>query len=395
MTAESQENLAVLRAEIRTWLETNCPSTMRTPGDPTELVRGGSQQVFKNPDSKVWLERMAAQGWTVPDWPRRYGGAGLNPSEVQVLSEELARIGARSPLQSLDTIMIGPLILEYGTEYQKNQFLAPIARGEILWCQGYSEPGSGSDLASLSTFAQREGDEFVVNGAKIWTSYAHYADWMFCLVRTDKSAPKHQGISFLLIDMATPGITTSPINLISGHSPFCEVYFDDVRVPANHLVGELNDGWRLAKRLLELERTMISTIGEDELGGEGLQLDKLARHYTTDIDPCLRSDIARQCINDHAFRLLSQRNQETSDTTEAALMASPMKYLGTEFNKQRLEAAMQIAGTGGLAWQGASHTTEELALTRDWLRSKANSIEGGSSEIQLNVIAKRILKLPD
>ncbi|MEM9624360.1 MAG: acyl-CoA dehydrogenase family protein [Pseudomonadota bacterium] len=388
-----QDKLEEFRTHVRTWLAENCPPSMRTPGDITELVRGGSQQVFPNPESKVWLERMVAQGWTVPQWPEQYGGAGLNAAEAAVLQEELTSINARSALQSLDTIMIGPLLLECGTTYQKEKFLRPIARGDILWCQGYSEPGAGSDLASLRTSAERVGDQYVINGAKIWTSYAHYADWMFCLVRTDKDAPKHQGISFLLIDMASPGISASPIHLISGHSPFCEVHFDNVEVPASHLVGELNDGWRLAKRLLELERTMIAGIGEAELGGDGLRLDKLLKAYpAASAHDNPRSSVATQQINDDAFRLLARRAEESD---EQALLASAMKYCGTELNKQRLEIALSIVGTQALAWTGESSTEAELALTRDWLRSKANSIEGGSSEIQLNVIAKRILGLPD
>ena len=391
----SQESLKSFRSEVRLWLDANCPASMRCPGEPSELVRGGSQQVFANPDSERWLQAMADKGWTVPEWPKRYGGGGLDPTQAAVLQQELDRIEARSALQSLDTLMIGPLLLECGTDYQKERFLPPIARGEILWCQGYSEPGAGSDLASLRTEARREGDEFVVNGAKIWTSYAHYADWMFCLVRTDKQAPKHAGISFLLIDMRSPGIRTSPIHLISGHSPFCEVYFDSVRVPTTHLVGELNDGWRLAKRLLELERTMISGIGEDELGGEGLRLDQLAatlRGSGARPDPAdanTRARIASQAMNDAAFRLLSRRAQASD---QEPILASALKYLGTELNKSRLELAIELLGTDGLVWNAADAQRD---WPQEWLRSKANSIEGGSSEIQLNVIAKRILGLPD
>ncbi len=383
------------RQHARSWLQENCPESMRTPGTADDLIRGGSRQVYNNPDAKVWLERMAARGWTVPTWPRAYGGGGLTTEEAAVLAEEMQRINARTPLQSLDTIMIGPLLLEHGTETQKQEFLPRIARGDILWCQGYSEPGAGSDLAALNTSAVLDGGSYIVNGAKIWTSYAHYADWMFCLVRTDKQARKHEGISFLLIDMQSPGITTAPINLISGHSPFCQVFFDQVRVPAAHLVGKPNRGWPLAKRLLELERTMISGIGEDELGGDGLRLDELAYVYANRADPhypTLRHDIAAQRINDRAFQLLSRLNGETADQ---ARLASVLKLCGTELNKQRLDLAVNILGTRGLGWSAGGFTANEANLTRDWLRSKANSIEGGSSEIQLNVIAKRILGLPD
>jgi len=386
------------RSAVRTWLEKNCPPSMRTPGGPEEVVRGGSQATFVNPESQVWLQRMAAKGWTVPQWPQIYGGGGLSAAEADVLASEMARINARSPLQSLDTIMLGPLLLECGSEAQKQRFLPPIARGETLWCQGYSEPGAGSDLASLSTRATDAGDHFLVNGAKIWTSYAHYADWMFCLVRTDNQAPKHQGISFLLLDMASPGISASPIALISGHSPFCETHFNNVKVPKDQLLGGLNQGWSIAKRLLQLERSMISTIGDSELGAEGPQLQNIARRMLGDAshepisDPELRQHIARHRMNDRAFKLTATLSAQQPGSQH---LASMLKLYGTEQNKRLYELLLQIMGTQALGWQGAGFSEDELQTTRMWLRSKANSIEGGSSEIQLNVIAKRVLGLPD
>ncbi len=394
--------MSPFQTEVRIWLEDNCPASMRCPGSPDELVRGGSQATFVNPDSKIWLDRMADKGWTVPEWPQAYGGGGLTPDQAQLLQAEMARINARSPLQSLDTIMIGPMLLDCGTEEQKRKFLPPIARGETLWCQGYSEPGAGSDLASLSTKAIDEGEHYRVNGSKIWTSYAHYADWMFCLVRTDAKAPKHQGISFLLIDMASPGITASPIPLISGHSPFCETHFDDVLVPKGQLLGELNQGWGIAKRLLQLERSMISGIGTSELGEQGPQLHNLARQYLNNgadqpiSDPGLRSAIAQHRLDDLAFNLTTQRDQqERSAGFGIDHLASMFKFYGTEQNKRLYELMLRIMGTQALGWEGSEFAEAELETTRMWLRSKANSIEEGSSEIQLNVIAKRVLGLPD
>lgn len=390
------------RSEVRQWLETNCPPSMRTPGPPDEIVRGGTHATFANPESKVWLDRMADKGWTVPEWPKEYGGGGLSKAQAAVLEAEMSRLNARTPLQSLDTIMIGPVILEYGSETQKSRFLPQIARGDILWCQGYSEPGAGSDLASLNTKAIDQGDHYLVNGAKIWTSYAHYADWMFCLVRTDSTAPKHEGISFLLIDMRSNGISASPITLISGHSPFCETHFDNVKVPKSQLLGELNQGWTIAKRLLQLERSMISGIGEDELGGDGPQLHNIALRYcsanNSDYinDETLRDDVARQKMNDRAFQLTTRREkQERLFGIKNDHLTSMFKYYGTEQNKSLYELIVRAMGTQALGWEGSGFANEELETTRMWLRTKANSIEGGTSEIQLNIIAKRVLGLPD
>src|SRR4051812_5012724 len=255
-------DLETFRAETRAWLEANCPAEMREPmRDESDACWGGRNPVFKNAAQKLWLERMAERGWTVPDWPTEYGGGGLSPADTKILRQEMARIGARNPLHSFGISMLGPALLKYGSEEQKKHYLPQIARGEIRWCQGYSEPGAGSDLASLQTKCEDKGDHWLVNGQKVWTSYADKADWIFCLVRTDPAAPKHQGISFLLFDMASPGVSTRPILLISGNSPFCETFFDDVKVAKDQLVGEVNKGWDVAKYLLGHEREMISGMG--------------------------------------------------------------------------------------------------------------------------------------
>ena len=248
------------RQETRDWLEANCPASMRTKMVAGEEVNGGSKRRSSNPDAHLWLERMAEKGWTVPTWPREYGGAGLDKASFLVLLEELQRIHARPPLGGMGVTMIGPTLLEYGSEDQKQRHLPAIARGEVAWCQGYSEPGAGSDLASLKTRADDKGDHFLVNGSKIWTSGANYADWIFCLVRTDFNVPKHQGISFLLFSMDSPGVTTRPIVLLNGQSPFCQTFFDDVKVPKQDLVHKVNDGWTVAKRLLQHERSGLSAL---------------------------------------------------------------------------------------------------------------------------------------
>jgi alkylation response protein AidB-like acyl-CoA dehydrogenase len=390
---------AAFRAETRAWLEAQCPPGMRTPMPEDEVVWGGRNTSFKNPASKLWLERMAAKGWTVPTWPKDYGGGGLSAAEARILEEEMRRLDCRSPLQSFGIWMLGPVLLECGTEAQKAEHLPKIARGEIRWCQGYSEPEAGSDLAGLKTRAVLQGDSFLVNGHKIWTSYANFADWIFCLVRTDPLAKKHDGISFLLIDMDDPGVRTRPIRLISGASPFCETFIENVRVPRENLVGGLNNGWTIAKKLLEHERKMIASIGERQRGAERSLAD-LAKAYVgakdgAIADPVLRERIAQIEIDQRAFRLTQRRAADEAKGGSPGPASAMFKYYGTELNKRKFELLLQIAGTQALGWDGDGFTAGELRLAREWLRSKANSIEGGTSEIQLNIIAKRVLGLPD
>ncbi len=391
--------LETFRTETRAWLEANCPPAMRTPMPEDERVWGGRQPTFKHPDSRLWLERMAGRGWTVPTWPSAYGGGGLSREEATVLSEEMARLNCRTPLTSFGIGMLGPVLLKYGTEAQKQAHIPSIVRGEIRWCQGYSEPGAGSDLAALQTRAVDEGEYYLINGQKIWTSYANYADWIFCLVRTDTST-KHAGISFLLFDMRSDGVETRPITLISGASVFCETFFTDVRVPKDNLVGRLNGGWEIAKELLQHERGMIAQIGRT-IGGTVASVEVVAQRYLGDADgrigdPLLRDAVVRHVMNDRAFALTIRRAAEESEAGTASGGASSMfKYYGTEQNKRKFELILQCAGTNALGWEGDSYSAEELDFCRTWLRSKGNSIEGGTSEVQLNVIAKRVLGLPD
>ncbi len=393
-------DLDAFRSETRAWLEANCPPSMRTPMPDDEIVWGGRSAQFKNPEAKVWLERMAGRGWTVPTWPKEYGGGGLSAAEARILEEEMRRLNCRPPLQSFGIWMLGPVLLEYGTEQQKQEHLPKIARGEIRWCQGYSEPEAGSDLAGLKTRAVPQGEHFLVNGHKVWTSYANYADWIFCLVRTDPMAKKHEGISFVLIDMDDPGVRTRPIRLISGASPFCETFLENVRVPMGNLVGQLNQGWTIAKRLLEHERKMIAGIGDRQRGAER-PLGQLAKRYVGEsdgrvADPALRERIAALEIDARAFQLTVRRAAEEAKAGGAPGPASAMfKYYGTELNKRRYEVTIAAMGTQALGWEGDGFSGDELRATREWLRSKANSIEGGTSEVQLNIIAKRVLGLPD
>jgi alkylation response protein AidB-like acyl-CoA dehydrogenase len=376
---------------------------MRTPLVADEQPTGGRRAAYKNPDTGLWLERMAERGFTAPMWPSEYGGAGLSKAENAVLSAELKRINARPPLVGMGLSMIGPALLEFGTDRQRAEHLPKIARGQIMWCQGYSEPNSGSDLASLRTSAVLDGDDYVINGQKIWTSGADRADWIFCLVRTAPDAPKHQGITFILFDMQSSGVSVKPIKLISGLSPFCETFFDDVRAPKQNVVGQVNEGWTVAKRLLQYERTAIGGIG----GGmqKTATIDEIAKQYVgvSDgkiADPDVRNAVIAQRINDRSLVLALRRLGEESAAGKAPGAESSMfKYYGTEQNKKRYDLLLAMMGTRGLGWdargEDGAFAAFELETTRAWLRSKANSIEGGTSEVQLNILAKRVLGLPD
>ena len=386
------------RAETRAWLETNCPQSMRTPMPGEETPWAGRKGTYKNPDTKLWLDRMAAKGWTAPTWPKAYGGGGLSRGEAKVLEQEMGRIKARPPLFSFGLWMLGPVLLEYATEEQKLAHLPKIVTGEIRWCQGYSEPGAGSDLASLQTRAEDKGDHYLVNGQKVWTSYADQADWIFCLVRTDTTV-KHEGISFLLFDMTTPGVEPRPIKLISGESPFCETFFTDVKVPKAQLVGKLNGGWEIAKRLLQYERQNISSSGFG--GAAGLELEQVALSHVGEVDgkiadADLRARIAGHKMDAKAFALTVRRVEAESKAGGTISPAtSIIKYAAAKLNQDKYELLVESMGHQGLGWEGEGFTKRELIETRGWLRSKGNSIEGGTSEINLNVVAKRVLGLLD
>lgn len=389
-------NLETFRTETRDWLEANCPDSMRTPiKSEKDICWGGRRFEFASDDQKVWLERMSSRGWTCPTWPEEYGGGGLSKEEAEILKEEMSRIKARPALISFGIWMLGPALLKYGTEEQKKHYLPQITRGEIRWAQGYSEPGAGSDLAALRTKGDDKGDHWVVNGQKVWTSYADECDWIFALVRTEPDAPKHLGISFLLIDMTWDGVSTKPIKLISGKSPFCETFFDDVKVPKENIVHEAGRGWDVAKYLLSHERANIAG------GGSGAQMNPAsAARQSGEVDedgrisdPILRADIARLTIDALAFETTLQRIKDQADGGQGVgAKASMLKYYGTELNKRRHELNMSALGSDGLLWEGDN--PEDGDPARSWLRSRANSIEGGTSEIQLNILAKRVLELP-
>ncbi len=390
-------NLEQFRTEARAWLEANCPPEMRKPMTKEEdTFWGGRNAKFASEPQRVWFERMRDKGWTVPHWPKEYGGGGLDPDETKILRQEMAAISARLPLISFGISMLGPALLKYGTDAQKSEHLPKITAGQIRWCQGYSEPNAGSDLASLQTRAESDGDDYVINGQKIWTSYANYADWIFCLVRTDAAAKKHDGISFILFDMASKGVSTKPILLISGKSPFCETFFDNVRVPKSNVLGTVNRGWDVAKYLLQHERAMISGMGDR--GGNRPLGQVAANSIGTDEhghldDPVLRGQIAAFEIDEAALACAAERAVDLSKSGQGhPAYSSALKYYGTELNKRRHELLMLAGGVDALEWE--SKRSNDGAAARSWLRTKGNSIEGGTSEVMLGIVAKRILDLP-
>ena len=390
-------DLEQFRQETRAWLEENCPASMRTPIKGfDDAYNGGRNPEIDHPDQKTWCDRMAERGWTVPHWPSEYGGGGLSKEEVKVLRQEMGRMSARSPLESFGISMLGPALLHFGTEEQKQEHLPKIVRGEIRWCQGYSEPNAGSDLASLATKAEDNGDHYLINGQKIWTSYADKSDWIFCLVRTDNSGSKHEGISFVLFDMADPGVTTRPIKLISGSSPFCETFFDNVKAYKRNLIGEEGKCWTIAKYLLTHEREMISSFGAaakksmGQLAIESRGSDQSGRL----VNGVLRQNIAQYQLDTVVFAATMARVGDEAKAGQGLGAASSIfKYYGTELNKRRNELNLAALGEQALGWEGEVYN--DGTVSRDWLRSKGNSIEGGTSEVQLNIIAKRVLGLPD
>ena len=390
--SESSAALSAFREEVREWIALNAPEGIKGPLlSMNECPWGGRRAQFANEHQRLWFERMRDKGWICPDWPPALGGAGLEAEEAKVLAEELAAAGCRPPLSSLGIKMLAPVLFKFGTDAQRAQFLPPIARGEIRWCQGYSEPGAGSDLASVQTRAVRDGDHYRVSGSKVWTSNADQSDWIFCLVRTDTSVPKHQGISFLLIDMASEGVSTRPIRLLSGKSAFCETFFDDVRVPAGHLIGEEGQGWTIAKYLLTFERSMLAGAQQSRNQQTGFA-QQIARLPEAAGRNALALRAAQLEIEGLATAALVQQGSAKLKTGEVdGTYASLLKLAISEQNQRRLELANDLA----FAQAGAGvRAADEDATYSEWLSSRANTIEGGSSEIQLNIIARRLLGLP-
>lgn len=395
------DELEAFRREARAWLVENCPtSLLGRATTPFDGPWGGSKYPWED-DERTWLERMLARGWTAPSWPIEYGGAALDEDRARILRQEMAAAKIPPPLVGFGLTMIGPALLAFASEEQKRRHLPGITSGRVRWCQGYSEPGAGSDLAGLRTAAVRDGDSYVIDGQKCWTSYADLSDWMFLLARTDPSARKQAGISFFLVDMASPGVTVRPTLLISGKSPFCETFFDAVRVPAANRVGQENAGWSIGKAVLEFERSTHGEVFSTAGTAEESPLVSRAREHVGFVEgriasATLRDEIAASEMDRRCFELLIRRLSDSRRPGDKpGAESSLLKYYASEFNMRRYHLSTRIAGPAALGEDGDGFEGAELETTRDWLRSRGNSIEGGTSEIQLGVIAKRMLDLPD
>jgi alkylation response protein AidB-like acyl-CoA dehydrogenase len=389
--------LAEFRSDVCGWLAENCPEGAKGPGQ----IANGSSKIELEPDVALWLELCAEKGFTAPTWPTEFGGGGLSAAQAKIFYEEMGNVGARMPLGGMGMTMIGPTLLEYGTQAQKERHMPKIIRGEIQWCQGYSEPNAGSDLAALNSRAEDKGDRFVINGQKVWTSGAATADWMFALVRTDPDAPKHEGISFVLLNMDQPGVTVKPIRLISGSSPFCETFFDDAVADKGNLVGELNKGWTVGKRLLQFERSGIGGLtGGARPAQAGTGLVEIAKTYVGERegkidDPAIREKVTKLNMNRAAFRLTALRaNAENKSGTPGAA-TSIFKLFGAALQQDGAELKRELMGFKGLGVGGNEFSEMEITSVEEWLHTKATTIYGGSNEIQANIISKRVLGLPE
>ena len=398
---DSKPKIDDFRLEVSIWLEENFPKSLN--GKASELSLGKNVSGKLVEDSGTWRKNLAAQGWGIPTWPLEYGGAGLSQKHAQVINEEMDKRGAFNPipmLAGMGVTMVGPTILEYGTEAQKRRHLPGMASGEIFWCLGYSEPGAGSDLASLATKAEDKGDHWLINGQKVWTSGADIAQWCGALVRTDPKAKKRSGISFVMFPMDQPGVRTRPVKLISGDSPFCEMFFDDAKAEKDELLGDLNDGWSLGKRLLQHERQSQTGEGGPATGGECL--GDIAKRYVgtnengTLEDADLRLRLANHLMDEKAHKLTIRRIMaEAKGNVEVTAVASILKNSATDVAQSRTELLMELMGSQGLGWEGNEYSQDELASVRMWLGVKAMSIYGGSYEVQKNIISKNILGLPE
>ncbi len=398
MTATS--DLDGFRSEVSDWVKTNFPSALSDfdLGVDSPSAKGVSTEF------DAWRKALADKGWGAPTWPKEYGGAGLSDPEAKVVRQEIAKAGAFnpiSPMSGMGITMVGPTILEYGTDEQKAKHLPGIASGEIRWCLGLSEPNAGSDLASLSTKAVDEGDAFILNGQKIWTSGAHISQWCGAVVRTDPQAKKRDGISFVMLPMDQKGVETRLIKLISGASPFCETFFTDARAEKSDLLGDLNDGWSVVKRLLQHERqSQTSAPGAPKIDEEPLY--EQAKRYVgtqedgTLADPDLRLRVVENLMDAEAHKLtVSRITAEAKGQVKVSAAASILKNSMTKVAQTKAELTLEMMGHHGIGWEGDQFSDDELRSVRDWLMGKAMSIYGGSAEIQNNIISKNILGLPE
>ncbi|PCJ22267.1 MAG: acyl-CoA dehydrogenase [Gammaproteobacteria bacterium] len=402
--SDKKAKLNAFRGEVQAWLADNFPKSLAGQGAGLGLGKN-LQGEFKE-QGEAWRKTLADKGWGIASWPVEYGGAGLSHKQASVINDELGKIGGFNPipmLSGMGVTMIGPTMMEYGTEAQKAQHLPGMASGEVFWCLGYSEPNAGSDLASLTTKAEDKDDHWLINGQKVWTSGANIAQWCGALVRTDPSVKKRDGISFIMFPMDQAGIETRPIKLIAGDSPFCEMFFSDVKAEKDQLLGTLNDGWSLGKRLLQHERqSQTGGGGPRPVAGSKESLKDIAKRYVgVDAkgqldDADLRLRLANHLMDAKAHRLTIARiMSEAKGNVKVTAAASILKNSATDVAQTRAELMLEIMGSQGLGWSGDEFNEEEIASVRAWLHGKAMSIYGGSHEVQKNIISKNILGLPE
>ena len=386
------QHLTKFTKEVDSWIESHCPHSMRTPMPVSEQVWASSNIYFPSKDAKVWFDAMVSKGWCTPEWPKEFGGGGLTFDESKILKQRLKFYGCRPAQINFGISMLGPVLLEFGTDEQKHEFLPQISRGEIWWCQGFSEPGAGSDLANISTTATLKGGQYMIEGSKIWTSEANKADWMYCLVRTNKTVKKQAGISFVLLDLNQPNIDIKPIQLLSGQSPFCQVFFDNVYACETHRIAPENDGWKVAKRLLQFERTMMADMeSEGAIDVEPLKVFRDSKPGSSPGSKKLLAKIATHEMRNHMIEITMSRTAAESQNGFSPTGLT-LKYLSTEETQNRWELNVSSLGMGGLEIVDRSSGVRKKVF-KYFFYSKAYTIAGGSSEVQLNIISKNILGL--
>jgi len=380
-----------LRKQVRAWLKQNLPKKERGAATMED-------EAHKVAESKAWQRKLLEAGYVAMGWPRKYGGREADLMTQTVVNEELVTARAPSLIGMMGIQMVGATLITWGTEEQKERYLPKILTAEEIWCQGYSEPGSGSDLASLKTRAELVGDEFVINGQKVWTSYAHIADWMFCLVRTDPDAPKHKGISYVLIDMKTPGITVRPLVQINGDSGFNEVFFEDVRVPRKNLVGELNQGWLVANSTLSHERNMLGSTTRTQMMFDGVL--RLARTRQRNGRVAAEDPVVQQRLADLLTRVEAMKLHSYRQLTDAikgrspGIAASVNKLVSTELNHEIAALGMELLGSYATLSKASAHVVDRAIWPWEFMFTMGMIIGGGTSQIQKNIIAERGLGMP-
>ncbi|MEO6398582.1 MAG: acyl-CoA dehydrogenase family protein [Tepidiformaceae bacterium] len=377
------EREAAWREEVRQFITTEAPEALKAGGEQGENSLFGRMGAIKE-----WRDKVVKKGWIAPSWPTKYGGADMSVVDQFVMNEEFAESGVPGNLGGFGVMMIGPTIIEHGTEEQKSHHLGRILRGEVIWCQGYSEPGAGSDLASLQTRGVRDGDDYVINGQKIWTTGAQYADWMYMLVRTDPDAPKHRGITYVLVDMKSPGVTVRPLTTLAGTQTFNEVFFEDVRVPVANRIGEENRGWYVGTTTLDFERSSIGSAIGVRKALEGLIKQSKAENSEVSFErnPKVKAEFVDRWIECEVAKMLSYRVVSMQVSGKIPnYEASMCKMFSSELSQRIANLSMHLYGM---------HGNVKNRSAMGYMQAVSSTIAGGTTEIQKGIIATRGLGLP-